>query len=79
MNLDGAAKAGISIKLGALNIQGADARKQHVIDIHGKKQSSASPSDSSACLRCGGELVNRNGKNGAFIGCRNYPKCRYTN
>lgn len=78
VNLDAAAKAGISTKLGALNIQHADARKQHVVDIHGKKQRPTS-SDSSACPRCGGELVKRNGKNGAFMGCGNYPKCRYTN
>lgn len=62
VNLDAAAKAGISIKLGGLNIQDTDARKQHVIDIHGKKQRSTAPSDSSSCPRCGGKLVKRNGK-----------------
>ena len=30
------------------------------------------------CPRCGGELVKRNGKRGEFIGCSNFPKCRYT-
>lgn len=30
------------------------------------------------CPRCGGELVMRNGKFGRFLGCGNYPKCRYT-
>ena len=30
------------------------------------------------CPRCGGELVKRNGKFGAFFGCSNYPSCRYT-
>lgn len=29
------------------------------------------------CPRCGGELVQRNGQNGTFIGCSNYPKCRF--
>ncbi|MFR3342867.1 topoisomerase DNA-binding C4 zinc finger domain-containing protein [Agathobacter rectalis] len=28
--------------------------------------------------RCGGELVRRNGKYGEFIGCSNFPRCRYT-
>ena len=30
------------------------------------------------CPRCGGNLVLRNGKNGAFYGCSNYPKCKFT-
>lgn len=30
------------------------------------------------CPRCGGNLVERSGKYGKFIGCSNYPKCRYT-
>lgn len=29
------------------------------------------------CPRCGGNLLHRNGKYGKFIGCSNYPKCRY--
>lgn len=30
------------------------------------------------CPKCGRKLVNRHGKYGDFIGCSNYPKCRYT-
>ena len=30
------------------------------------------------CPRCGGELVRRKGKYGEFLGCKNYPRCRYT-
>lgn len=30
------------------------------------------------CPECGGDLLQREGKNGAFIGCANYPKCAYT-
>lgn len=30
------------------------------------------------CPNCGGELIERNGRYGAFLGCSNYPKCRYT-
>ena len=29
------------------------------------------------CPRCGGTLVKRSVKYGAFMGCSNYPKCRY--
>lgn len=31
-----------------------------------------------ACPDCGGDLLQREGKNGAFIGCSNYPTCAYT-
>lgn len=30
------------------------------------------------CPNCGGKLIERNGRYGAFLGCNNYPKCRYT-
>lgn len=30
------------------------------------------------CPRCGGELIKRKGRFGAFFGCSNYPNCRYT-
>ena len=30
------------------------------------------------CPRCGGELVRREGRYGEFVGCSNYPRCRYT-
>jgi len=29
------------------------------------------------CPDCGGELVYRTGRNGTFIGCSNYPECKY--
>ena len=30
------------------------------------------------CPKCGGNLLERSGAKGAFIGCDNYPKCRFT-
>ena len=30
------------------------------------------------CPRCNGELKLRNGRNGKFYGCSNYPKCKFT-
>ena len=29
------------------------------------------------CPVCGGNLVIRNGKHGEFVGCENYPSCKY--
>lgn len=34
--------------------------------------------DPMTCPECGGKLRERNGRNGRFIGCSNYPVCRYT-
>jgi DNA topoisomerase-1 len=31
-----------------------------------------------ACPECGGALVTRRGRFGDFIGCANYPRCKYT-
>jgi DNA topoisomerase-1 len=30
------------------------------------------------CPTCGGDLVERQGANGPFVGCANYPTCTYT-
>jgi|LSQX01.1.fsa_nt_gb restriction system protein len=30
------------------------------------------------CPKCGGELVERSGRYGRFVGCKGFPKCRYT-
>lgn len=34
--------------------------------------------DIELCPRCGGEMKRRNGKFGEFLGCSNFPNCRYT-
>lgn len=34
--------------------------------------------DGGICPQCSGKLIMRNGKYGSFIGCSNFPKCRYT-
>ena len=34
--------------------------------------------DPTICPECGGKLKEKNGRNGLFIGCSNFPMCRYT-
>ena len=44
-----------------------------------KSDSKKSPKKSSVkCPRCGAPMFLRNGKNGAFWGCSNYPDCKMT-
>lgn len=56
------------------NIDSGENRKIHVAEIKHTKELI----QSEMCPRCGGQLVERNGKYGKFIGCSNYPKCKYT-
>jgi len=41
-------------------------------------ESGATANAPQVCPKCGGQLVERNGKFGIFYGCSNYPKCRYS-
>ena len=50
-----------------------NANKQHnkiVKEIKGENENK--------CPLCGENLIQRNGKYGIFIGCTNYPKCKFT-
>ena len=67
----------IKNKLIKLNIEDKQIRKSHVKDIRTKVKTDNEKSDNMLCQKCGGQLVKRNGKYGEFIGCSNYPKCRF--
>lgn len=56
------------------NIIDKNKRQNHVDNIRQNKKGQSSD----ICPKCGGKLVERNGKYGAFIGCSNFPKCKYT-
>jgi hypothetical protein len=56
------------------NIDSKETRKEHLQDIQKEKDNIKE----GYCPRCGGKLVVRQGKYGSFLGCSNYPKCRYT-
>ncbi len=55
------------------NIVDKDIRKRHVDIINTNKEEYGND----ICPKCGGKLVKRNGKYSKFIGCSNYPKCKY--
>lgn len=33
--------------------------------------------ENNICPRCGASLVERNSKHGIFLGCSNYPNCKF--
>lgn len=59
------------------NISDKGARKEHVRNIKTTLKETENKIEDNICPKCGGKLVERNGKYGKFIGCSNYPKCRY--
>lgn len=61
-----------------LNITDKLERKSHVKNIRNKISKDNSKVDNMICPKCAGNLVVKNGKYGSFIGCSNYPKCKFT-
>lgn len=49
----------------------------HTRDIKKIKKENARKIQEGICPRCGGKLVEREGKYGKFLGCSNFPKCRF--
>ncbi len=45
---------------------------------HMERQQLAPEKIGEPCPECGGELIKRDGRFGEFIGCANYPTCKYT-
>lgn len=53
-------------------------KKAHVSSVKEKNYKRESLIYSGICPRCGGSLVQRQGKYGSFWGCSNYPNCKFT-
>jgi len=60
------------------DIKTYETKKEHVELVKEKKTAFENAAAGGACPKCGGLLIERNGNNGSFIGCSNYPKCRFT-
>lgn len=67
----------IKQKIEEKNIIDKSIRRNHVKNIKNKLKDIEDKEKNMICPKCGGNLVERNGKYGKFIGCSNYPKCRY--
>ena len=59
------------------NIEDKKSRKQHVKDIRIKVNKERELENNMICPKCGNKLTERIGKYGKFIGCSNYPRCKY--
>ncbi|MCM3592065.1 NERD domain-containing protein [Brevibacillus borstelensis] len=65
-------------KLAVYNLQDKDARTKHAKTLQKENEIRNQRIKNNLCPSCGGELVERNGKYGKFIGCSNYPSCKFT-
>ena len=64
--------------LSCSNIVSPEMNRQHVHNIHQRLFENEQKIRNNICPKCGGRLVQRNGKYGAFIGCANFPRCKFT-
>ena len=55
-----------------------NARKEHIKNIKQNVKEKKIKMANLICPRCNGELKLRNGRNGKFYGCSNYPRCKFT-
>jgi len=70
-------KTQIYSKLVNLNIEGREAKKNHIKSIKNAEADKNYKIAANICLQCGGNLVRRKGKYGYFTGCDNYPRCKF--
>lgn len=64
-------------KLRTAHIADREQRKTHTKNIKSALASDREAVKNGICPKCGGKIVQRNGKYGPFKSCSNFPKCRY--
>ncbi len=65
-------------KLLEANITDRSARKEHTEYAKRTTKDVSGDIRKGRCPRCGGELIVRKSDKGEFVGCANYPRCRFT-
>lgn len=60
------------------NIIEEDIRKTHSFSVQHTQQQKRQLIENRICPQCKSPLIERKGKYGQFLGCSNYPKCRFT-
>ncbi|KGP74541.1 NERD domain-containing protein [Pontibacillus yanchengensis] len=68
---------GILFKLQRLNQADKGSKQEHINQIKTARQKEQANVSGNTCPKCGNQLVQRTGKYGAFLGCSNYPNCRF--
>ena len=66
-----------SALIGAANVTEEEKRAAHLESVNRSREYRNSLVSSGRCPKCGGQLVERYGRYGRFMGCCNYPECKY--
>lgn len=77
-NITETEKENIFEKINALNLINTYDKRQHIKSIKQKIQKRENIIRENKCPQCGEDLIIRNGKFGKFLGCKSYPKCKFT-
>jgi hypothetical protein len=75
--LTGSQVADIREILQNASIKGEGYRKLHIQNVRNKARIAENEIKAGTCPRCDGILIERKGKYGRFMGCSNYPKCKF--
>ena len=65
-------------KINSVNIIDKNAREAQVSLVHQTQNKKQQLITNKICPQCRSALVERNGRFGRFLGCSNYPKCKFT-
>lgn len=65
-------------KISSANIITEGSREAHVNNIKEAQYKKYNAIANGICPKCGSKLVERKGKYGKFLGCSNYPQCKFT-
>jgi hypothetical protein len=65
------------IRLKTENIVTSDRKQMHIKSVRQSLEEREYSVSNRICPRCGGRLVERKGKYGQFLGCSNYPYCKF--
>ena len=75
--MDAVTVAKYSALIGEANVIDPEVRETHVQIVRENRSRRNQMVAEGNCPKCGGKLVERDGPYGRFLGCSNYPKCKY--
>ncbi|CAC9975195.1 NERD domain-containing protein [Flavobacterium panici] len=78
VNLSEDDKEKIFEKINASNLIDSFKKQDHINSIKKRIDNREKTIHEKKCPRCGNNLVERKGEFGRFLGCKSYPKCKFT-
>lgn len=78
LNLSETDKEAIFQKINTSNLIGSYSKREHVKSIKRRIATREKTIQQNKCPKCGNNLAERKGKFGKFLGCKSYPRCKFT-